>query len=266
MTCQREGCTNDVPPASKGRTAHYCSWECRYPKGGGPSSNGFYHSRYALAVCQVCGATFTPTVRSKGRFCSYECYGKSRHLTHPKTRERREALRPYPVGQWMKRHRVPREMRLQWMGLNHAGQKRRPTVSACITCGVLVLQGHIGATLKYCPPCRRAAQKEQSRAWSRTAKRRRKSLAKGKPYRDRDIFERDGYRCHFRRTRQCIMSRAMCRPDADRMLDDWAPTIDHLIPLAVGGEDTPENVACAHRKCNWHWRHLGTSQLMLLVA
>jgi 5-methylcytosine-specific restriction endonuclease McrA len=33
-------------------------------------------------------------------------------------------------------------------------------------------------------------------------------------------------------------------------LDDWGPTIDHVIPLVKGGPDTRNNVQLAHRTCN----------------
>jgi 5-methylcytosine-specific restriction endonuclease McrA len=31
---------------------------------------------------------------------------------------------------------------------------------------------------------------------------------------------------------------------------DWHPTIDHVIPISLGGRDVRSNVAVAHRWCN----------------
>jgi 5-methylcytosine-specific restriction endonuclease McrA len=55
------------------------------------------------------------------------------------------------------------------------------------------------------------------------------------------VFERDGWRCH------------LCGEGIDPTLsgrDRMGPTLDHVIPLAEGGEHSYANVAAAHRSCN----------------
>ncbi len=49
-----------------------------------------------------------------------------------------------------------------------------------------------------------------------------------------EIYERDGGRCH-------LCNCKVARRDA---------TVDHLVPVALGGEHTRANVALAHRSCN----------------
>lgn len=61
------------------------------------------------------------------------------------------------------------------------------------------------------------------------------------PYTDREIFERDGWRCH--------LCRKKVDPNVSRRLPDGA-SIDHLVPLSDGGSDNPANVATAHNRCN----------------
>ncbi len=63
----------------------------------------------------------------------------------------------------------------------------------------------------------------------------------GATYTDREIFERDGWRCH--------LCGDKVDPTVDRRHPDGA-TIDHLVPISLGGEDEPANVATAHWKCN----------------
>jgi hypothetical protein len=53
-------------------------------------------------------------------------------------------------------------------------------------------------------------------------------------YRRRDIFGRDGWQCQI------------CQAE----LDEDTATIDHIVPLALGGSDTSENVRTACRSCN----------------
>jgi len=43
-----------------------------------------------------------------------------------------------------------------------------------------------------------------------------------------------------------------------------APTIDHVIPLAVGGTHEPLNCRCAHYICNARKGHRGGEQLLLI--
>jgi len=56
-----------------------------------------------------------------------------------------------------------------------------------------------------------------------------------------DVFERDGWFCQ------------VCGTEVDRTLRHphlWAPSLDHRVPLAAGGDHTPENTQLAHLGCN----------------
>jgi 5-methylcytosine-specific restriction endonuclease McrA len=86
------------------------------------------------------------------------------------------------------------------------------------------------------------SQECRGRHGARVASRRRGPLPpKSDRYSDREIFVRDGWVCH-------ICGEAV-DPLVDRRRMDGA-TIDHIIPLVLGGADTPENVATAHNRCN----------------
>lgn len=64
-------------------------------------------------------------------------------------------------------------------------------------------------------------------------------------YVDREIFERDGWVCW------------LCEERVDPTLprrNRRGATIDHVVPLARGGADTPDNVRLAHWECN-HDKH-----------
>lgn len=70
------------------------------------------------------------------------------------------------------------------------------------------------------------------------------------PYRRNEIFERDGWRCQIP---ECAMKTRRVRRSA-RVPDPMAPVIDHIVPLAAGGDvggvDAPWNVQCGHFLCN----------------
>jgi 5-methylcytosine-specific restriction endonuclease McrA len=47
---------------------------------------------------------------------------------------------------------------------------------------------------------------------------------------------------------------------------DRAPELDHILPLAAGGDHTFDNVACACRKCNQAKGALPLGQIRLTFA
>ena len=75
------------------------------------------------------------------------------------------------------------------------------------------------------------------------ATRRRRLLAAAKQefYLREDIFERDGWTCQ------------LCQEPIDPELrhpDSGFASIDHILPLSLGGDDIPANVQAAHLGCN----------------
>lgn len=61
------------------------------------------------------------------------------------------------------------------------------------------------------------------------------------PYTLAEVAERDGDRCGLC-GRKVDMRRRNPHP--------LAPTIDHVLPISRGGDDTRANVQLAHRACN----------------
>ena len=76
------------------------------------------------------------------------------------------------------------------------------------------------------------------------------------PYTDLEIFERDKWRCHLCGKR--------ISKSADRKAPDGA-TIDHLLPIALGGRDEPANVAAAHNKCNREKRTRAMNEQLAII-
>lgn len=93
----------------------------------------------------------------------------------------------------------------------------------------------------------------------RRQKRRRRALVASvasEPYSTSAVFRRDGWRCH-------ICGRLTARER--QVPDPRAPTIDHIIPLADGGDDTMRNVATAHFSCNSRRGTGGLVQMRLIA-
>ena len=64
-----------------------------------------------------------------------------------------------------------------------------------------------------------------------------------------EIVLRDKITCQICRKRgRIIRGRAVCRKDE---CSQWIPMeIDHIVPLALGGENTTHNLRLACRRCN----------------
>lgn len=127
---------------------------------------------------------------------------------------------------------------------DHAPPVRLWTVGACPECGVaFVVPGK--RIDRYCSDgCMRRNRRRRD-------KKRRRALEKGAARTEvidlAKLAARDGWRCHL-----------CCRKVSRKA---WS--IDHLVPLADGGNHTWDNVALAHWRCNVLRQHRGAAQLRL---
>ena len=128
--------------------------------------------------------------------------------------------------------------------------RRKPLAERACRCGArLAAYG-----VRVCEECRERSQREARRR----AKRRRraaKSGAKSEPYTLAEIAARDRNVCQL-----CKKRVAMTRS----VPDPKAPVIDHVLPLARGGDDTRANVQLAHFLCNSIKSARGSQQLALV--
>ncbi len=117
--------------------------------------------------------------------------------------------------------------------LRRAGKARRREAARACHCGTPLPAGR-----RACDPCRHAVRQG---AWQRKNATRRGAAAMGPVLSVERLGERDGWVCH------------LCLGAVDRTLpylDVMAGTRDHLVPVSRGGDDSPANLALAHRSCN----------------
>lgn len=136
------------------------------------------------------------------------------------------------------RHRINRRMRRARDKLERAaaGTTGRYvwTQGVCGRCGTEFCHRGTSA-MAYCGrPCMNRAARDRRRARQRCA-----YVADVSPAR---VFAADGWRCH-RCGRKTDQSKTVPHPRA--------PTVDHLVPLALGGTHEPANCRTAHFKCNY---------------
>jgi 5-methylcytosine-specific restriction endonuclease McrA len=111
-----------------------------------------------------------------------------------------------------------------------------------------------GAASRFTPE---EARKRQLLSWAQKCRRRRAAKRGGvsEPYTLAQIAERDRARCGL-----CGGRVAM----KQRVPHPKAPTIDHVIPVFEGGDDTRANVQLAHFHCNSVKGARGSQQLALI--
>lgn len=178
--------------------------------------------RSKTAACTVCGAPMWKVSSLAPAPCCRPC--------------RQSLSREQKVALGIAKPRQPKKQQ-PW-------SERKPKRHVCSRCDCEFFAKYVNRV--YCADCWAAVQEERKadpRRNQRKMSERRARLA-GAFVEDVDpatLFERDGWRCHI-----CGKK---CRQDVDGF-HPLAPTIDHLVPLARGGEHSYRNTACAHRTCN----------------
>lgn len=214
-------------------------------------ARGYKQPRVPM-ICHGCGSEFMgerrkrkPGVREH-QYCTHECYSACREWTarkHFKTDlEWRLCARcdtAWLPNKGGKGPRCPTCFPVPIGPHSSIRKKGQPAIwraGPCRRCG----QGFVGFSFNHSNPPEFCSE----RCVAQTAKdtrRARLANVETKPYSRHEIFERDRWMCQ------------LCQLPVDRHAhyqDDQAPSIDHVVPISLGGPDAPENVQCAHRLCN----------------
>lgn len=236
-TCTHEGCAQ--PHRARGlcsthyNLARYTAAE-RHPK--------------FLVPCGWCGRACE---KDKGRgyakrFCSLSCRDTWRKHTGTNPAPSEAAHAASKATRMSRRAVALRRVRKAARGTRGS----RWVAGRCERCGYAFVSA-LGADLgRYCSDtCKHRAQASRRRARERGAYSER--------YSRHQIFERDRWRCHICK-RTTLRTKAVPHPRA--------PVIDHLVPLAEGGDDTAANVATACFLCNSIKREHGGGEQLALIG
>lgn len=238
MPRKKQPCTNcgkPVQPGSTSRPDIMCR-HCRYPsKASSPlpqcsacpqpvaRPGARYctdHRGHKRGQCKACGESFY----SLGNYyCSDEC-------------------RPHVKGTALVRYMPP----TRTADVTRIPGTRGPWVEGpCRDCGTRFTGRH---ETHRCPDCTNARRTERRRRWKRAnsqesnhRKRARKYGCHYEPIDVRAIYDRDGWVC------------GICQKIVDKkhkFPHRMSPSLDHVIPLSLGGPHTPANVRLAHFTCN----------------
>lgn len=242
--------------------ASYCGAECR----------GAAVSRALKALseakkgqqskkCPSCGRLFIPcrpNSRQKKagyeqRYCSRECNpGLAR--VHASRKDAKAAYRARAASRLPPKKCIDCGGNLHKRGLTYCElcnpKNKRPSVEKIITdiCGACgsefrwIYPGKGPGSKSYCgKECEKELQKAQKKA-ARVRRKRRIRLQAVELVVPRAVFARDGWRCKLCGVRTPEKLRGTIEPTA--------PELDHIVPLAAGGEHSYRNTQCLCRSCN----------------
>jgi 5-methylcytosine-specific restriction endonuclease McrA len=222
---------------NRGRVRVYCSAECRVkPK--------------ALVECRYCGKRVELDLLggTRKKYCNNSC----------KDRLRSALKRPDPLSMKCKicgeDYETQRKdsmtcgsktCRAEWVRRSMRERERimrqnlPPTkVLTCAWCkNDIVVPRSLTGGRRYHETCKLEAR----RANYRRKNTMRRGVVGAQPIRIMDIGDRDRWLCQ------------LCGKPVDRSLSGRhpeGPTVDHILPISKGGQDTLENVQLAHHRCN----------------
>lgn len=178
-------------------------------------------ARMVQAECQVCREHFSKTAGNALKiYCSRRCAGKARDrkrsnpcVTCGKPMYYAKGLHERPMCQPCRRARP---------GYRDKSRKAPIQQWTCGRCGVECSRPTVRGVLPTrCRDCKRPAIRVTVR---------------------RAVYERDNWNC------------GICEEPVDASLigsqSIWRPSLDHIVPHAIGGSDEPENLRLAHFWCN----------------
>lgn len=211
--CRCKHCGKEYIPKKFDRTT-FCSRECFYAwdrEHGRPGRRVVKPEPKPILDCVVCGRS---TGKRNAKTCSEECRMEYRRQCE-RTRDKE----------------------------NHDELPRR-----CKHCGVMFVPEYGNKRRIFCSDrCARSASKrEGSHNFNSIGRKKMRSLHGDawrehyEPINRRKVFERDKWRCQ------------LCGGKI-RVTDEWHPkqaTIDHIVPLALGGDHTYANVQSCCMECN----------------
>lgn len=194
-------------------------------------------------VCKQCSKEYRPKHSTRITYCSRECYFEYRRQNPSESYIKSCAVyAAYCIGCGS-----PYVSKRKQLYCGGKCESRRvsiaPKTKTCKCCGNEYKPSFTGGRPnEYCSDL---CSSLVDAARSRISKAKRKAVLKSAKVESVDpfkVFERDGWECQL-----CGIK----TPKSKRgTYDDNAPELDHILPLAKGGEHSYKNTQCACRKCN----------------
>lgn len=178
------------------------------------------------------------------------------------TKECAYAARKVQAAESAKQKVVPEQVRQEIRSLRRIAryvERPKKTIRPCRTCGVPTI-GKM-ERVRVCLGCKKASAQQAKKKHRRVEKARRRARERGATADRIDplrVFARDKWTCHLCGCKTPSKLRGTYEPNA--------PELDHILPLAAGGQHTWSNVACCCRRCNGAKSDTPLGQFNLQIA
>lgn len=230
MTCK--GCGGETD--KRGRL--YCSVACACR-----SINTARAQPAKVASCAECGQQFTVRTSARDTYCSRPCAQAAwQRRAQAIAADKRQAAAARRALRQAERDAKRAEPRPKWT------PRVRPA-RPCVRCGVTFQPVPGTKNRRYCSErClvreRRARQKRRRGGNTHTQRAKHYGCVRRYNVQPAKVFARDKWKCQLCGVRTPERLRGT--------MHDRAPELDHIVPLALGGAHTYDNVQCACRRCN----------------
>lgn len=218
-------------------------------------------------LCPVCGIEFANNIRGTNKYCNKLCrnkyYENNLKVAKPrKTPSKKFGCCAYCNKLYTYDGRLVTKMYCGKVCCGKAQQaKRRTTTDAtnCVVCDKALPTRTTTALRIYCSKaCYNKSPATRARNARKQGKRRAIKLKAFVSDVNRfAIYERDGWRCQI------------CKLKVNPRYTGThpkAPSLDHIIPLAVGGTHQPSNVQLTHFGCNARKSSRAANDQLLLIG
>lgn len=247
-----EQCGAVLPPKRK----RFCSKTCN-------SAWRSANYRFGTAfVCEHCGVTFKPKASNRTRFCSRDCsYAHLKVHGRPERRKPQVQAEPWPTCEICGKPASIRtaktcseECRAEYNRRYSrvlSASKKAIEPRPCKECGKVFTPEYGNKRKSYCSDqcgkkARRRKSKKHTGVLNNVTRKRLRAMygdswrSMYEPINKRRVFERDKWRCQL----------CGCKVKRTTEWDPRQATIDHIIPLSLGGEHKYTNVQTACMECN----------------
>lgn len=236
-----------TPHPFVGKRQRFCSDACRI------AAQTQRYRAPIVCTCRHCGKEFQPKKIDRDQYCSRECAFAYRQLHgFPERRKPKRETIPLPTceicGKPCKRKgaktcsdecRKEHERRKSREWFESRSQRDR-SPRPCKECGAMFVPEYGNKRRLFCSEeCQSKQAKRIGKATRKARIRHASSVESVDPLM---VFRRDGWRCKLCGCRTPKRLRGTT--------DERAPELDHVVPLALGGDHSYANTQCLCRKCN----------------
>lgn len=246
---QCEQCCAEFVPSKYNPKQRFCTPQCR-------KTWEHTHAYSGEAVCQQCGKTFRPKRRERNKYCGHACYHEAQKEAKcrgimpvwvkvcPVCGVHVDGPHKYCSDECVKEKERQR-------ALARDMEKYDPPTYTCKECGQSFEPEYGNKRRVFCSDeCARTYGNKMNPFKGTVNQRARKMLRNlfGKQWRQHyqpinrgRVFNRDGYRCQL----------CGCKVKRTKTYHPQQATIDHIVPLSLGGGHSYENVQTCCQECNW---------------